>query len=130
MLMAGDTEVEVFAFQNESHPDVLRKPPSQQGLMFQMPPQGLRPHLNELIENRALLRYQTTRVNIDHLAALSWDVMRLQRILSTNRLSLIDGLDTNSQQQFVLPRQSRSGTLRIERRLAVPVKVNDFPNKI
>ncbi len=87
-------------------------------------------HLSELIENRALLQYQSTRVNIDELVAHSMDVMRLQKTLITNRLSLLDGLDSNSQQHFVLPRQGPRGTLQVELRLVAPVQLAAFPRLV
>ncbi len=126
----GEREVAVFAFQNEPMSNMLRRPPSQQVLQFPMLPEHLRPHLSELIENRALLQYQSTRVNIDELVAHSMDVMRLQKTLITNRLSLLDGLDSNSQQHFVLPRQGPRGTLQVELRLVAPVQLAAFPRLV
>jgi hypothetical protein len=124
----GTVKAPLIAFTNEPLSKTLQRPPSQQTVVIPNLGPAVRPHLAELIEARALLRYQFAGqdVDLDTVVELSWSISRLLKIARTNRLSLVNGLDTDRQQSFELPGPTTIETMTVSLELEKPVLLQQF----
>ena len=117
----------LFAFSNETITEMMKRPLQQQGMMmFDLDNPAINPHINRLVEERRLLRYQSSgkAVDLDELIDLSWEISRLLRCLIHNCVALLDGLGENSIQAFELPgidnvRAAAGVALQLEKPLTI-----------
>lgn len=118
----------LIAYTNEPLAAFLKRPPGQQAIIIPSATPTIAPHLNELMRDRALLRYQMSgpEVDLDDVVEISFTVLRLLRIARANRLSVSHGLNNDSQQVFQLPGESDNETVRATLDLATPAKLEDF----
>ncbi len=118
----------LLAFTNENLAAMLARPPGQQGIMVPNAGGATTAHLAQLIEERALLRYQMSGppVDLDEVVSISRTVTRLLRIAAANRLRVSEGLDNDSQQTFSLPGERDIDTVEVTLELAEPVTLVDF----
>jgi hypothetical protein len=88
-----------------------------------------REHLNELVSDRAILRYKMSGppVNFDDLVEVSRRVLVLLRIAATNRLAIPGGLNEDSQYCFELPGATGKETLSVSLELANAPTLAEFP---
>lgn len=100
-------------------------------LMFPDPGNSAKGKLPELLQNRGLLRIELTpvEVNLDDLVALSRDVLALEFVLVQNRMTLLEGVDDEGVQKFVLPGADSSKEVGIELRPKEPICVSDFRSR-
>jgi len=117
----------LFALSNEALSKLLKRPPSQQAIMFTDPGPDARAHLAELVENRDLLRIQMAGppVDLNEVAELSRSVARLLRIAAANRVALGE-LDGDGRQIFQLPGVEIRETLNITIEPSAPIALKDL----
>jgi hypothetical protein len=123
----NDVKAPLIAYTNEPLSAFLKRPPDQRAIMIHNTP-TIAPHLNKLIEDRALLRYQMSgpEVDLDEVVGISQTVLRLLMIAMLNRLSISDGLDNQPQQSFALPGENDDETVTATLELPEAVKLEDF----
>jgi hypothetical protein len=121
----GDLRAPLFAASNEPISKMLKRPQSQQTMMFQLTPHS-QPHLNELVASRDLLRPQMAgpEVDLNDVVAHSWTVSRLLRLAQANRLALGE-LDEHRQQTFHLPGAGLKETIEIRIEPATAIALRD-----
>jgi hypothetical protein len=122
-----DVSAPLIAFTNENLAQMLARPPGQQALMMLLTPET-QPHINELIADRALLRYQMSgpEVNLDDVVEISRSVYRLLFLIQRNRLSVSNGPDEDGQQVFYLPGAAANETVEARLEPSTPVLLKDF----
>lgn len=122
-----DVSAPLIAFTNENLAATLARPPGQQAIMMLATPE-MQPHLNELIADRALLRYQMSgpEVDLDDVVAISRTVFRLLRLIQLNRLSVSDGPDEDGQQVIYLPGTALNETVEARLEPSKPIQLADF----
>jgi hypothetical protein len=122
-----NVEAPLLAYTNETLSASLARPPEQQGLMMPGSPTSA-PHLVQLINERALLRFQMAGqpIDLDDVVALCWSIVRLQRIAAANRIAVSDGLNDDSQQGFQLPAEDPYEVINVTLELARPATLADF----
>ncbi len=98
-------ESTLVAFTSEPISAMLKRPAQQHGMTFPNLIEEARPYLNELVSERALLRYQMSGppVDMDEIVALSANVTQLLQVAAANRLAVGDGLDEHGHYRFRLP---------------------------
>jgi hypothetical protein len=123
-----DVKAPLIAYTNEPLAAFLKRPPDQHAIMIPNATPTVAPHLNQLMQDRALLRYQMSGpdVDLDDVVEVSRTVLRLLRIAIANRVSVSDGLDNDSQQSFQLPGENDNETVTVTLELAEPVTLTDF----
>jgi hypothetical protein len=123
-----DVEAPLIAFTNEPLAKMLKRPPSQQTIVVPDPGEPARPHLAELIEDRALLRYQLAGadIDLDEIADLCWTIVRLLRIATANRLSAAAGPGADGEQTFELPGPEANQTISVALRPDPAITLDDF----
>jgi hypothetical protein len=118
----------LLAFTNENLAAMLARPPEQRAIMVPNAGGATTAHLAQLIQERALLRYQMSGppVDLDDVVGISRTVTRLLRIGAANRISVSDGLDNDSQQTVQLPGERDNETVQATLELAKPVTLAEF----
>ncbi len=121
----GSVRAPLFAATNESVAQMLKRQKSQHTMMLHLTPVS-QAHLNELVENRDLLRPQMAgpEVDFDDLGAHAWTVSRLLRIAQANRLAL-GALDADGQQTFQLPGEGVKETVDVRIEPSRALKLQD-----
>lgn len=118
----------LLAFTNENLAAMLARPPEQQAIMVPNAGGATTAHLAQLIQERALLRYQMSGppIDLDEVVGISRTVTRLLRIAAANRLGVSDGTDNDSQQTFQLPGEREIDTVEATLELAEPITLAEF----
>jgi hypothetical protein len=126
----GNVSDALFAFTTDRIEQMMAGPAQQQGMMFPNLIPEAREHLNELVSDRAILRYKMSgpAVNLDDVVEVSRRVLVLLRIAATNRLAISGGLDEDSQYCFELPGATGKETLSVLLELADVPTLAEFPS--
>lgn len=122
-----DVSAPLFGFTNENLAKLVARPPGQQASMMFLTPE-IQAHLNELIVDRALLRYQMSgpEVDLDEVVGVSRTVYRLLVILRQNRLAVSEGPDENGQQTVYLPGEANNATVESRLEPTRRIILDDF----
>jgi hypothetical protein len=120
----ASTGAPVITWTNEGPQEMAGR--QAQAMAFHASPSA-RAHLSALFEQRALLHLRMEAdVNFDDLVGQSWAVVRLQRILRHNRITLADGPDSEGCQTFALPGAGDAEQVDLTLALDPPARVEDF----
>lgn len=118
----------LIALTNEPLTKMLAKPPAQQLIVIPGLVPAIRDHIDDLLKDQALLRYQMSgpEIDLDSVVEVSFTVLRLMRIAADNRLTISNGAGPDSQQVFALPGPGKYDTTHVRLKLTKQVLLGDF----
>jgi hypothetical protein len=120
----ADVKAPLFSYTTEPISRMLRRPPDEHGLMFQLGPTQ-QANLTKLVEDRNLLRLRLAHdVDLDDVVERSYVVLRLLQTAQTNRLALGDV--KNGNQRFSVPGEQRWEQIDVVVKLDRVLSLNDF----
>jgi hypothetical protein len=120
----ADVKAPLFSYTNEPIAQMLRRPPDEHGLMFQLGPTQ-QANLTQLVEERSILRLRLAHnVDLNEIVEHSHTILGLLQLAQANRLSLGEVQDDN--QRFRVPGEGRWEQIEVLIKLNQVLSLDDF----